>query len=350
MASGKRTRRNVSGGVVPHDISGDVSSVIEPYRRELSLHCYRMMGSLQDAEDMVQETMLRAWRHFDTFHGAASLRTWLYTIATNVCLDALKKRQSRTLPMAGYPVADPLRPIAAATAEALWLEPLPDSWLVEAAENPEARFTRHESVSLAFLTVLQLLPPRQRAIVILCDVLEWHASEVAELLGLSASAVNSALHRARVTLAKNYRSDDQREMVQERHVDDAMNALLHRYMCAWETDDVDGIVALLKEDATLAMPPIPSWYQGRDAVRAILAVGPFGVEVPRRWRLRQTRANGQPAFVFYRADTASGKYTAFGVQVVTVDSSSPTGQIADMTIFKNAAIVPLFGFPLEIGG
>lgn len=350
MTSGERTRRNVSGGVAPNAISGDLSSVMEPYRRELSLHCYRMMGSLQDAEDVVQETLLRAWRHFDTFHGAASLRTWLYTIATNVCLDALKKRRSRTLPMAAYPVADPLRPIPAATAEARWLEPLPDSWLAEATENPEARYTRHESVSLAFLTVLQLLPPRQRAIVILCDVLDWHASEVAELLGLSVSAVNSALHRGRVTLAKNYLSDEQRELVQERRDDDAMAALLHRYVHAWETDDVDGIVALLREDATLAMPPIPSWYQGRDAVRAILAVGPFGVNVPRRWRLRQTRANGQPGFVFYRADTANGNYTAFGVQVVTIDPSSPTGQIVDMTIFKNAAIVPRFGFPPAIGG
>lgn len=342
--------RNVSGGVAANNISGDVSSVIEPYRRELSLHCYRMMGSLQDAEDVVQETMLRAWRHFDTFHGAASLRTWLYTIATHVCLDALKKQQSRTLPMAAYPAADPLRPIAAVTAEALWLEPLPDSWLAEAAENPEARYTRHESISLAFLTVLQLLPPRQRAIVILCDVLDWRASEVAELLGLSASAVNSALHRARVTLAKGYRSEEQREVVQERHIDQAISALLERYVYAWETDDVDGIVALLKEDATLAMPPIPSWYQGREAVGAILAVGPFGANVPRRWRLRQTRANGQPAFVFYRADTASGTYSAFGVQVVRVDSSTPAGKIADMTIFKNAAIVPHFGFPLEIAG
>src|SRR5579885_1833506 len=139
----------------------DISSLLEPYRRELHLHCYRLMGSLQDAEDMVQETMLRAWRRFDTFKGSASLRTWLYTIATNACLDALKKRPPRTMPVAAYPAADPLHPLAPAIAEPIWLEPVPDSWLVE-ADNPETRYTRRESVSLAFLTALQLLPPRQR--------------------------------------------------------------------------------------------------------------------------------------------------------------------------------------------
>lgn len=330
------------------DVSVDASTIIEPYRRELSLHCYRLMGSLQDAEDLVQETMLRAWQHFATFKGSASLRTWLYTIATNACLDALKKHKSRTLPMVAYPVNDPLSPSAAATAEVLWLEPFPDSWLAEAAENPEARYTRRESISLAFLTVLQLLPPRQRAIVILSDVLDWHATEVAELLGLSVSAVNSALHRGRVTLAKQYHGNEQREVVRESRIDEATNALLHRYVQAWETDDVDGIVALIKEDATLSMPPIPSWYQGREAVRAILARGPFGLDVSRQWRLYQTRANGQAAFALYRADLSTGCYHAFGVQVIAVDSLAETKQIADMTIFKNAAIVSYFGFPLEI--
>lgn len=330
------------------DIPSDVSSIIEPYRHELSLHCYRLMGSLQDAEDLVQETMLRAWQHFDAFRRDASLRTWLYTIATNACLDALKKRRTRTLPRASLPVADPLRPIAAATAEAFWLEPFPDSWLAEATENPEARYTRQESVSLAFLTILQLLPPRQRAIVILSDVLDWHAQEVAKQLGLSISAVNSALHRGRVTLAKNYRSDGEGERTEERRVEAEMRTLLHRYVRAWETDDVDGIVALLTEEATLSMPPIPAWYQGREAIRAILMAGPLRIGVQRHWRLHQTRANGQPAFVFYQGDSAMGCYHAFGVQVVRMDWSGTTGQIAEMTIFKNSKIVPSFGFPLEI--
>ncbi len=350
MASGEWKRRNIAGGVARGDSSADASSAIEPYRHELSLHCYRLMGSLQDAEDQVQETMLRAWRHYDTYAGAASLRTWLYTIATHVCLDALKKRRARTLPTTAYPVADPLRPIAGATAEILWLEPFPGSWIAEAAENPEARYARRESVSLAFLAVLQLLPPRQRAIVILSDVLDWRASEVAELLGLSVSAVNSALHRGRVTLARHYRSDEQRATVRATQADAVTSELLQRYVHAWETDDVDGIVAMLKEDAVLSMPPIPSWYQGREAVRAILRIGPFGREVPQQWRLYQTQANGQPAFAFYRADTEANCYRAFGVQVVAIDSSVPAGQIASMTIFKNAALVPFFGFPPEMPG
>jgi RNA polymerase sigma-70 factor, ECF subfamily len=207
----------------------DISSLIEPYRGELYLHCYRLLGSLQDAEDLVQETMLRAWQHFDTFKGSASLRTWLYTIATNACLDALKKRPPRTLSVAAYPAADPLGSIVPATAEALWLEPFPDSWLTEAADNPEAHYTRRESVSFAFLTILQMLPPRQRAILLLSDVLDWSASEVAHLLEISVSAVNSALHRARVTLAKHYHPDE-REMAQVSLTDADMSALLSRYV------------------------------------------------------------------------------------------------------------------------
>src|SRR6266567_6355185 len=172
----------------------DIGSLIEPYRRELHLHCYRLLGSLHDAEDVVQETMLRAWRHFDTFtfKGPGSLRTWLYTIATNASLDALKKRSPRTLPTAAYPVSDPTRPVAPRNTEALWLEPFPDTWLTSAeeqTENPEARYTRSESVSLAFLTALQLFPAHQRAILILSDVLDWRAVEIAHLLEISLSAV-----------------------------------------------------------------------------------------------------------------------------------------------------------------
>ncbi len=323
----------------------DISSLLEPYRRELHLHCYRLMGSLQDAEDMVQETMLRAWRRFDTFKGSASLRTWLYTIATNACLDALKKRPPRTMPVAAYPAADPLHPLAPAIAEPIWLEPVPDSWLVE-ADNPETRYTRRESVSLAFLTALQLLPPRQRAVLILADVLDWRASEIAELLEITVSAVNSALHRARVTLAKHYHMDERDLANMGRAADVQMSELLSRYVHAWETDDIAGIVALLKEDAVLSMPPIPSWYQGREAILAILTIGPFGTEVRQRWKLRPTCANGQPAFVFYQADQSQGIYRAFGIQVVTIDQQS--GQIAEMTIFKNPSLVPYFDSPSQL--
>lgn len=324
----------------------DISSLLEPYRRELHLHCYRLMGSLHDAEDMVQETMLRAWRRFDTFRGSASLRTWLYTIATNACLDALKKRPPRTMPVAAYPVADPLNPLAPAIADPIWLEPVPDSWLVE-ADNPETRYTRRESISLAFLTALQLLPPRQRAVLILADVLDWRASEIADLLELSVSAVNSALHRARVTLAKHYHMDE-RETARVDLVDAQTNTLLSRYVHAWETDDIAGIVALLKEDAVLSMPPIPSWYQGRAAILAILTIGPFRTDERNRWKLRPTSANGQPAFIFYQADQSQDIYRAFGVQVVTLDRQ--TGQIAEMIIFKAPSLAAHFGFPPELPG
>ena len=325
----------------------DISSLIEPYRREVHLHCYRLLGSLHDAEDLVQETMLRAWQHFDTFKGASSLRTWLYTIATNACLEALKKRPPRTLPVAAYSATDPLGPIAPALAEALWLEPFPDSWLAEAADNPEAHYTRHESVSLAFLTVLQLLPPRQRAILILSDVLDWHASEVAHLLEISVSAVNSALHRARVTLEKHYHPDE-REMAQVSLTDAATNTLLSRYVQAWETDDVAGLVALLKEDATLSMPPFAAWYRGQEAIRAIFTSKLFGSVVQKKWRLYPTGANAQPAFALYRADEVQGFYRAFGIQVVTLDGSAPAGHIAAVTIFNVPSLVTSFGFPLQL--
>jgi RNA polymerase sigma-70 factor (ECF subfamily) len=328
----------------------DIGSLIESYRGELLLHCYRLLGSPHDAEDMVQESMLRAWRHFDTFKGRASLRTWLYTIATNTCLDTLKKRSPRMLPTAVSPEASLTVPIAEPSAEALWLEPFPDTWLASAeelTENPEARYGRHESVSLAFLTALQLLPPRQRAILILSDVLSFRAVEIAHLLELSVSAVNSALHRARVTLAQNYHTDGQ-ERTQVHRSDATTNALLSRYMHAWETDDVAELVALLKEDAILSMPPIPSWYRGREAIRAILLAEPFGSAVQSRWRMSPTRANAQPAFVLYAADESKRSYHAFGVQVVTLDGSRLPTQIAEVTIFHGPSLVTAFGFPLQL--
>lgn len=326
--------------------------LIEPYRRELLLHCYRLLGSLHDAEDAVQETMLRAWRHFDTFtdRGPGSLRTWLYTIATNTSLDTLKKRSSRTLPTTASSASNPLLPIAPRSAETLWLEPFPDSCLASAqeqTENPEARYTRYESVSLAFLTALQLLPPRQRAILLLSDVLDWRASEIAHLLEISVGAVKSALHRARVTLEKNYQRQ-QPERVQFGCTDAAINSLLSRYLHAWETDDVDGLVALLKEDATFSMPPVPSWYQGREAIHTILLAAVFPSDVQKRWRLYLTRANGQPAVALYRADEATGAYRAFGIQVITLDDVRLPRQIAEITAFLGQELVTSFGFPLQL--
>lgn len=349
MPMSRTIARGTANSTLQENMS-DSDHLIESYRRELLLHCYRLLGSLHDAEDAVQETMLRAWRHFDTFtfRGPGSLRTWLYTIATHTSLDALKKRLPRTLPTAASLAWDPTRPVAPRSAEALWLEPFPDSWLIEAIENPEARYSRHESVSLAFLTALQVLPPRQRAILLLSDVLDWRAVEIAQLLEISVSAVNSALHRARVTLEKNYHSE-QREMAQVDCSDAATNALLARYVQAWETDDVDGLVALLREDAILSMPPVPSWYRGREAIRRILLAVLFPSGVQKRWRLAPTHANGQPAFVVYRADEATGFYRAFALQVVALDGSQhDQRQVADVTAFLDPKLVISFGFPLQL--
>lgn len=354
MTSEQRKIQNLSGetkrddqalimGFVAHSQS-DISSLIEHYRQELHLHCYRLLGSLHDAEDAVQETMLRAWRSFDTFKGRGSLRTWLYTIATNACLDALKKHSPRMLPVASSQVWDPKMPVAPRNSEVPWLEPFPDSWLAEATENPEARYTRAESVSLAFLTALQLLPPRQRVTLILSDVLDWRASEIAQLLEVSVSSVNSALHRARVTLEKNYHTD-QREMTRSLHADEETNALLSRYVEAWETDDVAGLIALLKEDAIFSMPPIPSWYQGQEAIRTIL-LARFGIQS--QWRLYPTRANAQPAFALYRVDEANNSYQAFGIQVVTLDGSQLKRRIAEITLFLSPQLFTAFGFPFQL--
>ncbi|MBV9708395.1 MAG: nuclear transport factor 2 family protein, partial [Chloroflexi bacterium] len=222
-----------------------------------------------------------------------------------------------------------------------------DNWLAKAADDPEARYTRYESVSLAFLTALQLLPARQRAILILSDVLDWHASEVAQLLEISVSAVNSALHRARVTLAKNYRKDEH-NIAQQSRTDAATSALLKRYVHAWETDDVTGLVALLKEDATLNMPPFPLWYRGRESIRAILTSVAFRSGMQNQWHLYPTAANGQPAFAFYRTGVSRDSYQAFGMQIVTLDYAAPTRQIGDVTIFNIPSLVTYFGFPLQM--
>lgn len=329
------------------------ASLLEPYRKELLLHCYRLLGSLHDAEDAVQETMLRAWRHFGTFteKHPGSLRAWLYTIATNTSLDILKKRSPRMLPTIASPRSDPAKPVVPRNAEVLWLEPFPDSWLVaveEQAENPETRYTRYESVSLAFLAALQLLSPRQRAILILSDVLDWRAREIGQSLGISVSAVNSALHRARVTLEKNYPGEEH-EMALVGHRDETTHSLFACYLQAWETDDVEGLVALLKEDATLSMPPVPSWYQGREAIRCVLLAVLFPPGVQKRWRLSPTWANGQPAFVVYCADEVTGAYRAFALQVVALARAScDLWQIASVTAFLDPDLATLFGFPLHV--
>jgi RNA polymerase sigma-70 factor (ECF subfamily) len=324
----------------------EFASLAEPFRRELQAHCYRLMGSIQDAEDLVQETMLRAWQRLHTYEGRAPLRAWLYRIATNACLDALdRQRARRRLPTTVYPAADPHSPLPPFEPEILWLEPYPDEWLeVPETASPESRYTLRESVRLAFLTALQALPPRQRAVVIMRDVLDWPASEVASCLEMTVPAVNSALHRGRSTLSQRYHSPPP-DRIMARPPDEGTRRLLDKYVLAWENADVPGLVALLKNDAVLLMPPSPAWFQGRQAVGQILSAVAFAGEGRGRWRFVPAGgANGQPAFGFYERRPDGTAYEARGLQVI----DGAAGEITAIVGFFNPALLPRFGLPLEL--
>jgi RNA polymerase sigma-70 factor, ECF subfamily len=318
----------------------------EPLRREIKVHCYRMLGSLHEAEDAVQETYLRAWRGFDGFEGG-SFRAWLYRIATNVCLNVLAGRRQvrRLLPDQQAPATVSVQmPEGAPPAEVAWLEPYPDSALegiADEAPNPEARYEFREAVQLAFVAAIQELPARQRAALLLCDVLGWAAAEVATLLGGSTASINSALQRARETLAKRY--PDGRPPAATRP-SRAQQKLLDRYLLAWEGHDMDGLVALLKEDATFTMPPWLQWYAGRWAVGSFLAMA---------WQtcgglhLVPTAANGQPAFAVYERSGADGRWAAHSIHVLALANDA----IATLTAFvppTGPRLFPDFGLPLTL--
>jgi len=318
------------------------SELTEPFRRELQVHCYRILGSLHEAEDMVQETMLRAWTRLETYEGRASFRAWLYKIATHACLDLLDRRHSRRLlPSQVGPATNPEDGIAPPSTEPVWLEPIPDEWLEDiSAVNPEAHYSESESISLAFLIALQKLSPRQRAVLILRDVLDFSALQTADVLDLTVSAVNSALHRARASLSQDY----QRVEIQPN--DERTQSLLDLFLKAWENADVEGLVALLKADATLAMPPSPSWYQGRDAIRIFVANtiladdGMFGGKAMQRWKLMETRANSSPAFVIsQRLET--GEHQPFGVIVLQYEGNRILQIISFIDPTLSARFTPL---------
>jgi RNA polymerase sigma-70 factor (ECF subfamily) len=322
----------------------------EPYRRELQVHCYRILGSVHEAEDMVQETLLKAWKRLSTYEGRAAFRAWLYKIATNTCLDYLdRQRRRRFLPMELRPSATAGQPIAPASHEMRWLEPFPDEWLSDkGAVNPEAHYTDSESISLSFLTALQVLPPRQRAVLVLRDVLDFSASETADVLEMTVSSANSALHRARTTLSQDYQGRE-RESSSISTPDERVQSLLNQFVEAWEAADVNGLVALLKEDAILAMPPSPSWYRGRESIRAFVAAtvfadgGMFEGMARDRWRLISTRANACPAFAIY--ERAEGnQYRAFGVHVVEYEAYRLTRIIS----FIDPSLPARFGLPATL--
>jgi RNA polymerase sigma-70 factor (ECF subfamily) len=316
----------------------------EPFRRELKLHCYRMLGALHEAEDAVQETYLRAWRSFGSFDGRGPFRAWLYRIATNACLDALSNRKymQRLLPDQQAPASVTVAmPEDAPPTEVAWLEPYPDSNLegiADDAPNPEARYTSREAVQLAFVAAIQQLPPRQRAALLLCDVLGWAAAESATLLGGSTASINSALQRARETLAKRY--PDGRPPEASRP-SPAQQKLLGRYLRAWEGHDLDGFVALLKEDATFTMPPWLQWYAGREAVGAFFAMA---------WkacgglRLVPAAANGQPAFAVYERSGTGARWAAHAIHVLTLEH----GTISTLTLFLEPRLFHAFGLPLSL--
>lgn len=315
--------------------------LIDPYRRELQVHCYRMLGSFQDAEDALQDTLLAAWHGLGGFDGRASIRTWLYKIATNRCLNALRSTNRREAKEWPLPEVQP--PVPTRLGEVVWLEPFPDSLLegaVDAPLGPDARYERTEAISLAFVTALQALPPRQLAALILRDVLGYHAKEVAEMLDSTVESVNSALKRARATMQQRVTPTGEREPAPA--PDSASErAIVAKFVSAYEAGDVDALVGLLTDDTRISMPPIPLEYEGRDLVGRFYA-SLFGAG--RLFDLMPTRANGQPAFGTYLR-ARSGICHGTGLLVLTLTGD----RISAVTRFESS-VLPWFGLPRSLPG
>ena len=312
---------------------------LEQHRVELNAYCYRMLGSPFEAEDAVQETLIRAWRGFDRFEGRAALRSWLYRIATNVCLDMLNGRERRARPMELGPARDPLGPVGDQLPEVTWIEPAPDPLVVPAEGDPADVTVARETVRLAFVAALQHLPPRQRAVLILCEVLRWKASEVAELLDTSVASVNSALQRARATLeAADASGGDATPQL-----DEADRELLARYVAAFEAYDMDALTSLIHEDATQSMPPYELWLSGRDDIFKWW-LGP-GIGCRGSRVLPTVAANGSPAFGQYKPSPSGDGYEPWALQVLELAD----GRIAELTFFLGTeTLFPLFGLPARL--
>jgi RNA polymerase sigma-70 factor (ECF subfamily) len=319
--------------------SAELELELEQHRSELTGYCYRMLGSAFEAEDAVQETLVRAWRSFDRFEGRAALRSWLYRIATNVCLDALKGRERRARPMDLGPAWNPDGPIGRTLPEVTWIEPVPDALVVPAEGDPAEVAVSRETIRLAFVAALQHLPPRQRAVLILCEVLRWKATEVGELLDTSVASVNSALQRARATLeASGVSSTDPVPAM-----DESQRELLSRYVEAFERYDVDALTSLIQEDAAQSMPPYELWLSGReDILRWWLGPG-AGCRGSRV--LPTVAANGSPAFGQYRPSASGRGYDPWALQVLELAD----GRIVEFTFFLDTdRLFPLFGLPARL--
>jgi RNA polymerase sigma-70 factor, ECF subfamily len=343
----ERKRMSAPGKVtdlagVGSDAQVEFEPLTDPFRHELSVHCYRILGSLDDAEDAVQETLLRAWRQFDTLRAHASLRAWLYKIATNVSLNMLESRKVRSMPTFAYEPANPQDPLKSPSTEPVWLDLLPDEYITGDSISPESRYEMKESVSLAFLSALQRLPGRQRAVLILRDVLDWKTQDIADLLDKSAPAVNSALQRARATMKKYHNKAKPGGAPDDKQV----AVLLARFMDAWEASDSANLVALLSEDAILTMPPLPGWYLGRAAIKEFVDLHVFSADhTGRQFRVMETRANGGPAIASYQLDEA-GTYRPAAILLLTIEDDQII-QLDDFLALDNRLFLR-FKLPLSL--
>ena len=320
--------------------AGELETQLEQHRRELTAYCYRMLASPFEAEDAVQETFLRAWRAHDRFEGRAALRSWLYRIATNVCLDMLNGRERRARPMDLGPAREPLASNLRTLPEVTWIQPLPDEAVAPDGDPADVAVTR-ETIRLAFLAALQHLPPRQRAVLILCEVLRWQAAEVAELLDTSVASVNSALQRARATLEAR----DVDAVSTSPAVDEADAELLARYVDAFERYDMDALTSIIHEDATQSMPPYDLWLRGREDIFSWW-VGP-GAACRGSRVIPAVAANGSPAFGQYKPSPDGDGYEPWALQVLELAD----GRVVELTFFLDTdALFPLFGLPGRLDG
>jgi RNA polymerase sigma-70 factor (ECF subfamily) len=324
--------------------AGAFERLIDPDRTALLGHCYRMLGSAHDAEDALQETLLRAWRGMSRFEGRSSLRSWLYRIATNVSLRMIERRPKRVIPVDYGPPTDPHDSGVAPTVESVWLDPYPDEALgVDGGPpSPEARYEQRESVELGFLAALQHLPPRQRAVLLLRDVLGFAPGEIAEVLDASPASIYSALQRAHRAVEERFPARSQQATLRSIG-DEHLRELVNRYMEAWDEGDIAAILAMLTDDASFSMPPRSSWYRGRSAIGPFLAAKPLSRG--RRWRRIPIRANGQLAFGVYGPGDGDGRYLAHAIEVLTLD---PDGRISDVTAFLEPTAFARFGMRDEL--